>query len=341
LQVGQHLNDKPVVVTAYNFDPDFDLDGFITYVNIAAAVENNYGDGGGERRMLLTEPFSLGLPGAVDFLAFNRALFPSTLRDSNLAALVTEYLLLCDSSAGNTNPVCIPNIPFKEAGCTKQIAIVASYVGNISSEGSVSIGVNGTLEVDCNHLNSREDIEAFGAHARRGFDLVGALDGESAPEYPCDTKKNPTCALTTCPNLFKTLQDLILLGITLLYPKEAKQFQYEKEAEASVIFPNNIEQLVKQGLDDYELGKILRTNVVSSYHYAGTARFGSVIDSRFKVKGTDGLYVADSSALPKSTRVNAMATTVAIGRLAGISALREVWRPLHTQLQTSPADYET
>ena len=218
---------------------------------------------------------------------------------------------------------------------------MANYVGNITSEGSVSIGVNGTLEVDCNHLNSREDIEAFGAHARRGFNLVSALDGESAPEYPCDPKKNPTCALTTCPNLFKTIQDFILLGITVLYPKEAKQFLYKKEAEASVIFPNNIELLINQGLDDYELGKILRTNVVSSYHYAGTARPGSVIDSRFKVKGTEGLYVADSSALPKSTRVNAMATTVAIGRLAGVAALREVRRPLHWKPQTPPTDYET
>jgi choline dehydrogenase-like flavoprotein len=81
---------------------------------------------------------------------------------------------------------------------------------------------------------------------------------------------------------------------------------------------------IKQGLDDYELGEALRETVFSSYHYAGTARFGSVIDSRFKVKGTEGLYVADSSALPKSTRVNAMATTVAIGRLAGVSALEEV-----------------
>lgn len=333
LQVGQHLNDKPVVTSAYNFHPDFDLDGFITYVNVAAAVEKEFG---GEPRMLITEPFSLGSPGAVNFLAFNQALFPTSLRNSTLAAFVSEYLLLCDGSKGATNPICIPNIPSREAGCTRQVAIVASYVGNVSSEGSVSIGENGKLEIDCNHLSTREDIEAVGAQARRGFDLVNALEGESAPEYPCDNKKEPGCQLTTCPNLFKTLEDHILVAITVLYPKEAKEFLYKKKAEASVIFPNNIELLIRQGLDDYELGQILRTNIVSSYHYAGTARFGSVIDSRFKVNGTEGLYVADSSALPKSTRVNAMATTVAIGRLAGVSALREVRRPLDWKLKTHP-----
>jgi GMC oxidoreductase len=320
--VGQHLNDKPVVTAAYNFNQDFDLDGFITYTHVAAGAESEFG---GERRMLVTEPYSLGSPGAIDYLTFNKALFPKSLRDSKLSLLVSELLQLCDSSKGDTNPICIVNAPFDKAGCAKQVVFLSGLVGDPSSEGSVSIGKNGKLEIDCNHLSTRQDIEAFGAHARRGYELIRAIQGESAPVYPCDdNEKDPKCQLTTCPNLFKTLQDLLLLGITVLYPKEAKGFPYKKkDTEASVIFPYSIELLIGQGLDDYELGMSLRENVFSSYHYAGTARFGSVIDSRFKVKGTEGLYVADSSALPKSTRVNAMATTVVIGRLAGVSALAE------------------
>jgi choline dehydrogenase-like flavoprotein len=81
---------------------------------------------------------------------------------------------------------------------------------------------------------------------------------------------------------------------------------------------------INQGMNNYELGKLMRDFNDGSHHMAGTARIGSVIDTKFKVMGTTGLYVVDGSALPRTTRVNPMATIMGLGRLAGINALLEL-----------------
>jgi len=61
-----------------------------------------------------------------------------------------------------------------------------------------------------------------------------------------------------------------------------------------------------------------RKNVVSSYHYFGTASYGTVVEgSDFKVKGTENLHVVDASVLPNPTRVNPQGTIMAMGHYVG------------------------
>lgn len=61
-----------------------------------------------------------------------------------------------------------------------------------------------------------------------------------------------------------------------------------------------------------------RKNVVSSYHYFGTASFGTVVEGTdFRVKGTDNLHVVDASVLPNPTRVNPQGTIMAMGHYVG------------------------
>ncbi|XP_049875876.1 ecdysone oxidase-like [Pectinophora gossypiella] len=55
---------------------------------------------------------------------------------------------------------------------------------------------------------------------------------------------------------------------------------------------------------------------VTEYHYVGTCALGTVVDSRLRVIGVEGLRVADSSVIPINTSGNTNAPTVMIGEKA-------------------------
>jgi choline dehydrogenase-like flavoprotein len=321
--VGQHLYDKPLFLTAINFNPDFELGFWRTFANIAATTKIQVGTTG-EERTLLYEPVSSGVPGAEIALAFEKSLFPTTYRDDPLAELFTKIIRVCSEEKLYKTPLCVPLLPLRNAGCLATVASIAAMVSDPSSEGNVTLGPKGELQVDCNYLSNREDIEALGAHLRSSFNILSSMTGPSAPQQPCDKKKDgPFCPLQTCPDLFALFLGVLASVLSVLNPKGAEDIAYMKDVPPSAVFPPSIEWGINQGLDDYELGKQESTGIVSPHHFAGTARFGSVIDTKFKVKGTEGLYVADASALPRTTRGNSAATTMAIGRLAGVSTLED------------------
>ena len=75
--------------------------------------------------------------------------------------------------------------------------------------------------------------------------------------------------------------------------------------------------------DDDLLDSWLRRTVTSARHMSGTCKMGpdgdpaAVVDQRLKVRGVDGLWVADASILPKVPRANTHATVIMVGeRLA-------------------------
>ncbi|CAE8671156.1 unnamed protein product [Polarella glacialis] len=69
--------------------------------------------------------------------------------------------------------------------------------------------------------------------------------------------------------------------------------------------------------------KWLQEHHVSSYHYFGTAAFGSVVDGgEFTVKGTTGLHVVDASVFPDPTRINPQHSIMTIGHYVGARLAR-------------------
>jgi choline dehydrogenase-like flavoprotein len=69
--------------------------------------------------------------------------------------------------------------------------------------------------------------------------------------------------------------------------------------------------------DDVALERLIRARADTIYHPVGTARMGSdvgaVCDPRLRVRGVDGLYVADASAMPSLIGGNTNAPTIMIG----------------------------
>jgi len=72
------------------------------------------------------------------------------------------------------------------------------------------------------------------------------------------------------------------------------------------------------GSSDERYYEYFQNTVVSSYHYFGTAAFGSVVEGAdFHVKGVGNLHVVDASVFPHPTRVNPQGTIMAMGHYIG------------------------
>lgn len=70
---------------------------------------------------------------------------------------------------------------------------------------------------------------------------------------------------------------------------------------------------------DDALDAWLSRNIGTSHHISGTCKMGpdsdamSVVDQHGRVKGVEGLRVADASIMPDVIRANTNATTIMIG----------------------------
>lgn len=73
-------------------------------------------------------------------------------------------------------------------------------------------------------------------------------------------------------------------------------------------------------LNEADLVRFVRNGLSTFWHQSGTARMGreamSVVDSKLKVYGVEGLRVADASIMPRVTTGNTMAPCVVIGERA-------------------------
>jgi choline dehydrogenase-like flavoprotein len=71
---------------------------------------------------------------------------------------------------------------------------------------------------------------------------------------------------------------------------------------------------------DSEIEAFLRRETELLYHPVGTCRMGSdegaVVDPQLRVRGVDGLRVADASVMPTITGGNTNAPTIMIGEKA-------------------------
>ncbi|MEV8476275.1 GMC family oxidoreductase N-terminal domain-containing protein [Streptomyces sp. NPDC051173] len=103
---------------------------------------------------------------------------------------------------------------------------------------------------------------------------------------------------------------------------EAYRFA-EEMAHAEAMRPYRGSRTALGNGSDAEVAAYIRTAAFSYWHPCGTARTGvdgdAVVDSELRVRGVEGLRIADASVLPRVTSGNTMAPCVVIGhRAAGL-----------------------
>jgi choline dehydrogenase-like flavoprotein len=104
------------------------------------------------------------------------------------------------------------------------------------------------------------------------------------------------------------MRDGIRLAVKLLNTDSYKEVSDEKVAPSDDILA-----------DDDSLDLWIRQTVGTARHVSGTCKIGpdsdpmAVVDQECRVKGFQGLWIADSSVMPQVPRANANATAIMIG----------------------------
>ena len=105
--------------------------------------------------------------------------------------------------------------------------------------------------------------------------------------------------------------DLMIRGVKAMY--RILQTPPMADYEARDRYPINLD-------DNADIERLIRARADTIYHPVGTARMGSddqaVCDPRLRVRGVEGLYVADASIMPKLVSGNTNAPSIMIGERA-------------------------
>jgi choline dehydrogenase-like flavoprotein len=198
---------------------------------------------------------------------------------------------------------------------------MVGFLSEPTSKGSVELVGGDKIKVRINLLDTPEDREILGVVGRRMFEVLSSVQGDAAPEQPCPPN-NSTCAANSCPRLLAELTKLLKIGLKVINPTAAKDIP--DNLSQSVVNPNWVEKILSESNDAVLVGDKLAPFTFPVWHTCGTASVGKVVNDRFAVDGVDGLYVADASVIPTTTRGNLMATATMIGRLAGVRYLEDI-----------------
>lgn len=314
--VGQNLSDKFAAKLTANLRPDLDFGGGGSFGNIAATQQIS-------DRVLIFEQSTVDLEDSLWNLgAYERTIFPLPLRGSLLADLVLGIGDSCNQQVindsnllGLRNPLCGGQFEIDELNCDQDIFGLSVYTTPPRPVGSVSRSMNGRPKVDINFFETDADYESLGIMFRTSLEILSSL-GVAQP--PCTD--DATCE-STCPDLLNESTGIVRLAHSILYPFDSFEFM---EYPSSPFLDPSVESVLSSTTDNVEAGKQLRNIVNSGQHYTGTVSLGSVLDETFQVKGAEGLYVADASVVPKTSRGNVMATVTMMARLAGLTAVNEM-----------------
>ena len=324
--VGQNLADKPALFShAYFNRTTIDTAGLTTIVDWAAQFPFTTNVSGVEHT-LLNEEVASELPFLLNLALFERNFVPTTFRNSAFAQgfLAVAAQCLGEFEEGiplaQQSPPCQQLFPLVNANCFGDFSIMASLLSTPTSRGSVTIDPSdGSPVIDLNHLATPEDLEAFGASIRLGFQVMKALEADIFLS-PCDPPDDVACVANSCPDLFRLFADTTLGQLADFDPT----FTLPPDHPRSFLFPSFLEFLVESGADDTTIGAAMSTAIVTPHHFAGTAAMGSVIDETFAIPGVGGLYVVDASVLPNTSRGNPMATVMTVARIAGQQFVTEM-----------------
>jgi choline dehydrogenase-like flavoprotein len=320
--VGKNLSDKPAYYYVTNFQPSFNYKDQITVANLVATQKVTASNG--KSSVIMLQESSYGFPSLLSALLFSRGLIPRSARNSlfgtgfELLGDVCGYLI---ERYPVLSQACLAAKTLSDAGCDSRAGAMVGFLSEPTSKGSVELASGDKIKVRINLLDTPEDREILGVAGRRMFEVLSSVQGPAAPQQPCPPN-NSTCAADSCPRLLAEFTGLIKTGLKVINPTAAKDIP--DNLSQSVVSPNWVEKILSKSNDPVVVGDKLAPFTFPVWHTCGTASIGKVVSERFAVYGIDGLYVADGSVIPMTTKGNLMATATMMGRLAGVRYLEDI-----------------
>jgi len=119
------------------------------------------------------------------------------------------------------------------------------------------------------------------------------------------------------PSYLSDDRDVTALSLGAKYVEALLQTELMKEMGAKLVYPSfsNCSEPLFPITDEY-WRCTMRYLATTGMHLTSTAAFGDVVDSRLKVKGMNGIRIADESILPESATGGIQATLLAIANRA-------------------------
>ncbi|KAK9852252.1 hypothetical protein MYU51_008653 [Penicillium brevicompactum] len=153
-----------------------------------------------------------------------------------------------------------------------------------------------------------------------GITAVVGVQNPISRGYIHVKSSDPSQPPTIQPNWLTQEADAILLGAALRMANQIGQSRHLRESISSRLFPRpNV------NLQDLNQAKEAAHDVVTTmYHLCGTVALGAATDSRLRVRGAQGLRVADASIFPNNVSGNIQASVYAVAEKAA-DLIKEDW----------------
>ena len=208
-----------------------------------------------------------------------------------------------------------PTSPFHE----KQLAQVISHLESDSSANMQLVLVPATAEIDgIEHQGRLFPPREAGKPA--GVTFAICLQYPASRGYVHIENADPTKQPIIQPNYIGCEADVALIAAGLRWGDNVIQSQHLKSSVARRSFPDP-----SVNLQDLEQAKdVVRDAVIGEYHVCGSVAMGDALDSRLRVKGVEGLRVADASVFPNNVSGNIVSSVYAVAEKAA-DMIKEDW----------------
>jgi choline dehydrogenase-like flavoprotein len=155
-----------------------------------------------------------------------------------------------------------------------------------------------------------------------GFTLMAGLIRPVSRGSLRLASSDPGADLLLDPGYLRSDEDVAALAVAVELCREIGRQPALSAWMSEELYPG---RLVSDGT---ELRDYIRRNAITYHHQVGTCRMGrdemAVVDPDLRVRGLEGLRVADASVVPEVTSGNTHAPTVMIGERASELVLREL-----------------
>jgi choline dehydrogenase-like flavoprotein len=85
-------------------------------------------------------------------------------------------------------------------------------------------------------------------------------------------------------------------------------------------------RLVSDFRSEAQFDECVLASATPMFHPVGTCAIGTVVDSQLRVRGVEGLYVADASVMPVIPRANTNIPTLMVAEKAAVHIARDLHR---------------